>query len=153
MKSTFIHVIAVAAVCTVAVTGCGKSKRQLAQEAEARAAAEQQRIAAEKQHEAALKVAELTESYRAKVLAVLKDPGSAQFDGLHLSEQQNAVCGRVNAKNSYGGYVGARPFISDDDGAFIWSGVCEADGTTGEAGAACLHFLIDMKTKFPQGCA
>ncbi len=39
----------------------------------------------------------------------MKDPGSAQFED--VSRFKIAVCGRVNAKNIYGGYVGFRRFI------------------------------------------
>jgi hypothetical protein len=45
----------------------------------------------------------------------LKDPNSAQFSNLRAYQKDAhmiAVCGDVNAKNSYGGYVGATPFIS-----------------------------------------
>lgn len=44
----------------------------------------------------------------------LKDPESATFRKLFLVKNQKgeAVCGEVNAKNSYGGYVGFQPFVS-----------------------------------------
>jgi len=44
----------------------------------------------------------------------LKDPDSAKFSDLKASITDNnavSVCGFVNAKNSYGGYVGKQPFI------------------------------------------
>lgn len=41
----------------------------------------------------------------------LKDPSSAQFREIHKTDQ--AVCGEVNAKNSYGAYVGFKHFIVD----------------------------------------
>jgi hypothetical protein len=48
----------------------------------------------------------------------LKDPASAQFTNMARSMRPNAkgtptdtVCGSVNAKNSFGGYTGARPFV------------------------------------------
>lgn len=42
----------------------------------------------------------------------LKDPNSAQFQNLQSTRQGASVmvCGSVNAKNSYGGYTGFRPF-------------------------------------------
>ncbi|WP_180076912.1 zinc ribbon domain-containing protein [Acinetobacter sp. YH12251] len=40
---------------------------------------------------------------------VLKDPDSAKFEFL------NENCGTVNSKNSFGGYVGARRFVSVKD--------------------------------------
>lgn len=44
----------------------------------------------------------------------LKDPDSAQFSGYQAAVDANgiiAVCGYVNAKNSYGGYIGRQPFV------------------------------------------
>ncbi len=46
----------------------------------------------------------------------LKDPESAKFDGLRVLSFQAMgktiamTCGNLNAKNSYGGYVGSKPF-------------------------------------------
>lgn len=47
---------------------------------------------------------------RAAVLDLLKDPGSAQFRKTYVNGQY--FCGEVNAKNSYGGYVGFRRFAA-----------------------------------------
>jgi hypothetical protein len=48
----------------------------------------------------------------------LKDPQSAIYTDMVRAIRPNArgeptdsVCGAVNAKNSYGGYIGARPFL------------------------------------------
>lgn len=48
----------------------------------------------------------------------LKDPESARIEGLKRTNFLNtkgvptpAVCGTVNAKNSFGGYTGAVPFV------------------------------------------
>ena len=50
------------------------------------------------------------------VRASLKDPDSAKFSGAILAAKRlNGdidACGTVNAKNSYGGYVGAGPFFA-----------------------------------------
>lgn len=55
------------------------------------------------------------------VAGTLKDPASAQFAELHLfkSRMYNftgtySLCGRVNAKNSYGGYAGYTDFVAFD---------------------------------------
>lgn len=45
----------------------------------------------------------------------LKDPDSAQFRNIVVRKSSDGkgifgVCGEINAKNSYGGYVGFRPF-------------------------------------------
>ena len=45
--------------------------------------------------------------------AGLKDPDSARFGEIAAAERESriTVCGFVNAKNSYGGYTGMKPFI------------------------------------------
>jgi hypothetical protein len=47
------------------------------------------------------------------VTASLKDPDSAKFQWVPIVEDARsaAYCGLVNAKNSYGGYVGYYPFL------------------------------------------
>lgn len=44
----------------------------------------------------------------------LKDPNSAQFQNVRVAvyESRKIICGEVNAKNSYGGYVGFKRFVS-----------------------------------------
>jgi hypothetical protein len=61
------------------------------------------------------------EQLKAKVVAGLKDPESAQFQGLQLVWTGRALCGQVNAKNSYGGYAGAKAFVADANGVY-WAG-------------------------------
>lgn len=49
----------------------------------------------------------------------LKDPASAQFRNLFAISRgtgDDKVCGEINAKNSYGGYVGFRMFYVSSDG-------------------------------------
>lgn len=48
-----------------------------------------------------------------RVLMSLKDPESARFSDVAYREAgtDKYICGYVNAKNSYGGYVGPRQFI------------------------------------------
>lgn len=46
---------------------------------------------------------------KAAVLAELKDPDSAKFGKFELIDDNHA-CIEVNAKNSYGGYSGVKPF-------------------------------------------
>jgi len=84
----------------VALAGCGEpSPEQLAEKA-----AEEARMADE------------VRKYDAEdsVRAVLTDPESARFSRLFVSRQSGlpVVCGMVNAKNRFGGYVGDRPFYS-----------------------------------------
>lgn len=40
----------------------------------------------------------------------LKDPSSAKFRHVVAMQENAGYCGEVNAKNSYGGYVGYRKF-------------------------------------------
>jgi hypothetical protein len=49
------------------------------------------------------------------LLDKLKDPDSAKFYNVRIltnSQGKKAVCGQVNSKNSYGGYVGKQDFFS-----------------------------------------
>lgn len=75
----------------------------------------QLRVAPLSPEEEAVKV----ETLKQVVLSRLKDPGSAQFSGLRLSKSGLALCGEVNAKNSYGGYTGAKLFVADDEGVYF----------------------------------
>lgn len=55
----------------------------------------------------------------------LKDPESARFRRVYGAKNENdkiAICGEFNAKNSYGGYVGYKPFMvfGDDDRGYVW---------------------------------
>lgn len=51
----------------------------------------------------------------------LKDPASAQFRNVRLVSYNNGavVCGEVNGKNSYGGYVGFKPFVASPAGSAL----------------------------------
>lgn len=55
------------------------------------------------------------------VVALLKDPDSAKFRNVALKPfgDGKVVCGEVNAKNSYGGYVGFRGFAAGAYGATL----------------------------------
>lgn len=53
--------------------------------------------------------ATLLAGYENAVRDALKDPESARFYDIKTFPNRN-VCGYVNAKNSYGGYVGKKPF-------------------------------------------
>ncbi|WP_386339423.1 hypothetical protein O4D10_19510 [Xanthomonas citri pv. citri] len=66
----------------------------------------------------------------------LKDPDSAQFKDVRANYTEEfgvVACGRVNAKNEFGGYIGFRRFVSSgksvilegrDNVADAWSGAC-----------------------------
>jgi hypothetical protein len=50
------------------------------------------------------------------VRSALSDPDSAQFRDLGVDTETGSICGRVNAKNKFGGYVGFKPFALLKDG-------------------------------------
>ena len=84
----------------------------------------------------------LIEKMKRYLVKDFKDPESAQFSGLVLVRSSedpphHVLCGKVNAKNSYGGYVGQRQFVVmmfSENNFFvdmtpshtIWSLSCEA---------------------------
>lgn len=53
----------------------------------------------------------------------LKDPDSAKFQNLRIADFDGGkvVCGEINAKNSYGGYVGYKRFIAGTSAATIYN--------------------------------
>ena len=54
-----------------------------------------------------------------KTKASLKDPDSAKFSNLTIDKLGIALCGWVNAKNSFGGYTGATRFAYVDNVGFV----------------------------------
>lgn len=87
------------------------------------------------------KYSTLVESAKSNIRAQLKDPYSAEFEDIFIGKSNNnspVVCGKVNAKNSYGGYVGRKRFyftegsdkpiseIEEKSGAFsiIYEALC-----------------------------
>jgi hypothetical protein len=83
----------------------------------------------------------LIHELRKPVLAKLSDPDSAQFKDEHYfgnwTTKDAILCGRINAKNMMGGYVGYRPFAAFETTAFIGDGdildesteaMCEVQG-------------------------
>jgi len=67
------------------------------------------------------------------VTAKLKDPDCAKFGDMQAGVTSTwaiSVCGQVNSKNSFGGYVGMTPFYAViTDGKISPSGVGIAGGT------------------------
>lgn len=53
------------------------------------------------------------------IRAMLKDPESAKFSDVRANASM--VCGKVNAKNSYGGYPGSKRFYVTDSKAIVES--------------------------------
>jgi hypothetical protein len=69
----------------------------------------------------------LIERAKKDVLRKLLDPASARFSDLNAKEKdgRGIVCGTVNAKNRFGGYDGAKPFLYDPAisvGAIVYGG-------------------------------
>lgn len=61
----------------------------------------------------------------------LKDPESARFYGVYMTkrnakQESPNVCGYVNSKNSYGGYVGKTRFLSGDGYVALWENGADA---------------------------
>ena len=64
---------------------------------------------------------------KARLLQQLKDPESARWFGLHVASPKKPggpplLCGWVNSKNSFGGYVGFKPFLATADLVLVWGG-------------------------------
>lgn len=56
-----------------------------------------------------MKALQAKASTQVAIKSILKDPDSAKFEYL------NERCGTVNSKNSFGGYAGAKRFVSVDN--------------------------------------
>ena len=61
----------------------------------------------------------MTALFQAQTAQQLKDPASAQFAKVRRNTAQTALCGQVNAKYSYCGYVGFRDFFANEIIMFI----------------------------------
>lgn len=57
------------------------------------------------------------------VSASLKDPSSSQFRNVRIVDYSDGkvICGEVNGKNSYGGYVGFFPFVASTESSTLYS--------------------------------
>lgn len=94
----------------VSLVACGDSPSETAAKLQAQKAAElaRQKAALDKKRE------RKQAAYLQVVLDSLKDPDSAQFKDLQWSIDHehygDSLCGWVNAKNSFGWYVGFHPF-------------------------------------------
>ena len=52
------------------------------------------------------------EEAKVMIKDMLLDGESAQFSDLNYYKATNSVCGNVNGKNTFGGYVGKKPFVA-----------------------------------------
>jgi hypothetical protein len=79
---------------------------------------------------------------RASLVALLKDPGSAQFRNERI-DPTGALCGEVNAKNAMGAYVGFKKYVSfGSEANFV-----EGTGQLGKASTADYVEWLDRKTE------
>ena len=69
---------------------------------------------------------QMVDAAKKRIAYSLTDPDSAKFREVFVAPNQVAVCGDVNAKNSFGGYTGFRKFIYssskqgiDGDGSYF----------------------------------
>lgn len=79
----------------------------------------------------------------------LKDPESARFGDMFATRDAQGVvtvCGYVNAKNSFGGYGGMKPFVGvlGPVGSFGLAGVGGSDGDTYGVVTACKRAGINL---------
>jgi hypothetical protein len=82
------------------------------------------------------KQAEFEQKVQHAVRAILRDPASAQFSDVKAYPEANAACGKVNAKNAFGGYAGEESFAyslgdaaTESSDASLWmklSNACQA---------------------------
>jgi hypothetical protein len=78
----------------------------------------------------------MTEKIKKAVAAELKDPDSARFDSpiaATKTKDEITACGFVNAKNSFGGYTGNKPFLVtgfESTGVFVPIGIGGSDSET-----------------------
>ena len=93
-----------AAFIALSLAGCGPSEKQLKEEAERKA----------KEEESAK-----IEKLQSKVRDGFNDPASTQFRNTKLLSSNNVLCGEVNSKNAYGGYVGFKRFAANSVGELV----------------------------------
>lgn len=73
------------------------------------------------------------------VTSTLKDPSSAQFEWYPKQRAGSIYCGRINAKNGFGGYTGFKPYsliLIDAAGTPIAGVVLIGDDVPGSGDAA-----------------
>ncbi len=68
------------------------------------------------------------------IRGIMKDPDSAKFKNIVSSRRDGTVyvCGSVNAKNSFGGYVGFSPFRVDIEEATGFAKIMSSPNVNGD---------------------
>jgi hypothetical protein len=82
------------------------------------------------------------------VLAGLKDPDSARFGAMSASKDLDGVvviCGLVNARNSFGGYVGMSPYYGVfSQGRFIVGDIGSNQDKATSILKVCQQMRVDL---------
>jgi hypothetical protein len=86
-------------VAVAATSACGPSKEE-----------RQRQLAAQQAQRKAQQLSLLKQSAISAVTKQLLDPNSAQFTEVVVNTKDRTVCGKVNAKNTFGGYTGSKVF-------------------------------------------
>lgn len=105
-------IVALSASTMMGLTSCGK--KESSQPATTKPSVTQAPAESPKQP-AQISDAALMDRGMKTIRAMMKDPDAAQFNDVKVGEE-GSVCGMVNGKNSYGGYVGYKPFFVLADG-------------------------------------
>lgn len=87
-------------------------------------------------------------AHKALVRGSLKDPSSAQFQSVFVSRGTSGariLCGEVNAKNSFGGYVGFKRFYAVEAGWATIDNEDEADVFRAMWPQVCGDKIADVK--------
>lgn len=107
------------------------SEKQAALDKENEERQEAQRVLAEKTH-----ADEQTTAFKGRIVRMMKDPESVQFRELKFNSERDVLCGEVNARNGFGGYVGYKRFFVNSKTALV----VNTDKITEE-----LYFLEEAK--------
>ncbi len=121
--------IAIVLVLAVSIGGKSLYKQYQVKEAAAKLAQDEtaKAVKATQQEKAKVDAAKAVQeaqiaAAKSRLEGALKDPTSVQYRNLiavlhtsTLREASHTTCGEINAKNSYGGYVGFRRFIYEEN--------------------------------------
>lgn len=106
---------------------CIKDRKAKMAEAEEMNAKKKLEEEAQQKKEALKKeIADFVKSAQETLVTDFKDPLSAQFTNMKVKlEEPKALCGKVNGKNSYGGYVGAKNFYVQNLGGKLYGTIID----------------------------
>ena len=84
-----------------------------------------------------------TKEIRSKFSQILKDPSSVQLQV--VTSKPGVICGRYNAKNSYGAYVGFKSFKYQVGTLYTVGTIIRSDGITLDVDAVTARKPSDME--------